>query len=140
MHRDTCGRLIKQIHDAIDKHVNNELHQKNLTLAQARVLIELDEDYGCAKPLKELERCFHVAQPTVVGLVRRLEEKGFVEGFIDPKDNRVKLVKLTLEGEKFLETTKLEIEEIEKQLLTNLTQAEQQNLLRALSTVYDNIK
>jgi hypothetical protein len=22
MQRDTCGRLIKQIHDALDKHVN----------------------------------------------------------------------------------------------------------------------
>jgi DNA-binding MarR family transcriptional regulator len=140
MQQDTCGMLIKKIHDAIGKQVNNELREKDLTLAQARVLMELGDDGGGAKSLKELERRFHVAQPTVVGLVHRLEVKGLVQGYTDPVDNRVKLVKLTPDSEKFLNTNKRGIEEIEERLLSSLTKKEQQEFLRMLHTVYDRIK
>ncbi len=140
MKRESCGLLIKQIHDAVGKHVNNMLREKDLTLAQVRVLMELGNSGGAAVPLKTLERRFHVAQPTVVGVVRRLEAKGLVEGFPDPEDSRVKLVRLTPEGDKFREDNMRAIEETEKRLLSNLTEAEQRELLRMLRTVYDNIK
>ena len=140
MHQDYCGLLIKQIHDAVGKHVNNELRERDLTLTQVRVLMELGEDGGGAMPLKELERRFHVAQPTVVGIVRRLEEKRLIQGFTAPEDNRVKLVKLTLEGKTFRETNICAIEEMEKRLLSRLTEAEQRDFLRMLRTVYDSVR
>jgi DNA-binding MarR family transcriptional regulator len=140
MQRDTCGRLIKQIHDALDKHVNNELRRKDLTLAQARILIELGENGGGALPLKELERSFHVAQSTVVGLVRRLEAKGLLEGFTDPKDSRVKLVRLTAEGENFLDATRQEVIRTDERLMSGLSEAEERDLLRMLRKIYENIK
>lgn len=140
MQQDTCGMLIKKIHDAIGKRVNNELREKDLTLAQARVLMEVGDDGGGAKSLKELERRFHVAQPTIAGLVHRLEVKGLVRGYADPEDNRVKLVKLTFEGEKFLETNKRKVDETEERLLSSLTESEKQAFLRMLHTVYDKIK
>lgn len=140
MQRETCAVLIKQIHDAVGKHVNNALREKDLTMAQVRVLMELGDDDGTAKSLKELERRFRVAQPTVVGVVRRLEAKGLVRGFSDPEDNRVKLVKLTPEGERFREANMREIEEMEKQLLSPLTEEEQRDFLRILRTVYNSIK
>jgi DNA-binding MarR family transcriptional regulator len=140
MQRDTCGMLIKQIHDAVGKQANNELREKDLTLSQVRILMELGDDGGGAKSLKELERRFHVSQPTIVGIVRRLEEKGLVQGFTDPEDNRVKLVNLSLDGEKFRETNMCAIEVMEKRLLSRLTETEQRDFLRMLRTVYDSIK
>jgi len=140
MQRDTCGLLIKKIHDAVGRHVNNALRERGLTLAQVRVLMELRKDEGTAKPLKELERRFHVAQPTVAGVVHRLEAKGLVRSCSDPEDSRVKLVHLTPEGEKFLNANMREIEEMEKRLVKHLTETEQQELLRMLHTVYDNVK
>ena len=140
MQRDTCGILIKKIHDAVCRHVNNALREKGLTLAQVRVLMELGADGGTAKPLKELERRFHVAQPTVAGVVHRLEAKGLVRSCSNPEDNRVKLVRLTPEGEVFRNSNMREIEEMEKRLVKHLTEREQQELLRLLHSVYDNIK
>jgi DNA-binding MarR family transcriptional regulator len=140
MQRDTCGILIKKIHDAAGKRINNSLREKDLTLTQARILFELGNDSKGIMPLKELERRFNVAQSTIVGVIRRLEAKGFVQGSIDPKDNRVKLVKLTPEGEKFREMTIDEIEKMEKRLLAHLTKTEQRDFLRFLHTVHDNIK
>lgn len=140
MQRDTCGMLIKQIHDAVGKQANNELREKDLTLSQVRILMELGDDGEGAKSLKELERRFHVSQPTIVGIVRRLEEKGLVQGFTAPEDNRVKLVNLTPDGEKFRETNIRAIEEMEKRLLSRLTETEQLDFLLMLRTVYDSIK
>ena len=49
--------------------------------------------------MKEIERHFQVAQSTVAGIVVRLERKGFVEAAGDRSDRRIKLVRLTAEGE-----------------------------------------
>jgi DNA-binding MarR family transcriptional regulator len=136
----SCGFLIKQIHDAICKRVNNELRANNLTLTQVRVLMELWEEGGNSIALKELERRFRVAQSTVVGIVQRLEVKGFVEGFTAPEDNRVKLVKLTQKGKKFREKHVRAINEMEKQLIACLSEDERRDFLRMLCVVNENAK
>jgi DNA-binding MarR family transcriptional regulator len=140
MRCESCGFLIKQIHDAVGKRVNNELRANNLTLTQVRVLMELWEEGGGSIALKELERRFRVAQSTVVGIVHRLEVKGFVEGFTAPDDNRVKLVKLTPEGKKFREKHIRAINEMEKQLISCLSADERRDFLRMLHIVNENAK
>ena len=140
MRHETCGLLIKIIHDAVRKRLDNSLREKDLTLAQVRVLMELGENGGETKPLKELERRFQVAQSTIVGIISRLEAKGFVEGHTAPDDNRVKMVKLTEDGEKFREASIREVIEMEERLLSRLTETEQQEFLRMLRAVYDSIR
>ena len=140
MRHETCGLLIKMIHDSVRKRLDNSLREKDLTLAQVRVLMELGGNSSEAKSLKELERRFRVAQSTIVGIISRLEAKGFVQGFTAPDDNRVKLVKLTPDGEKFREANIREVEEMEEKLVSNLTEFEQQDFLRMLRTVYESIR
>ena len=79
--RVTCGTLIKQIHDGLEKQANNSLRTQGLTMSQMGVLIELHFSPEKQMPLKELERRLHVAQSTAAGIVARLEQKGFVEGW-----------------------------------------------------------
>ncbi len=79
--RVTCVALIKQIHDGLEKQANNSLRSQDLTMSQVGVLIELRFSLEKQMTLKELERRLHVAQPTAAGIVARLEQKGFVEGF-----------------------------------------------------------
>ena len=93
-----CGRLIKQIHDEIQKTVNNALRSQDMTLAQLEALLELDQAPENQLSLKELERRLHIAQSTTAGIIMRLEQKGFVEGFGDSGDRRIKLVRLTPAG------------------------------------------
>ena len=140
MQYDSCGMLLKKIHDAIVKHANNDFRKQGLTLTQARLLMELDESEGDKISLKELERRFDVAQPTIVGIVQRLEAKGLIISVTAPDDNRVKLVKLTASGKIFSETNKNEIAMMEKRLVSGLTKKEQQDFLRMLNNAYDNIK
>jgi DNA-binding MarR family transcriptional regulator len=102
--------------------------------------MELGEHSGEAVSLKDLERLFHVAQPTVVGIVRRLEAKGLVEGFASPEDNRVKLVKLTESGGQFREANMRAIDEMENRLTSALTESERLEFLRMLRSVRESIK
>jgi DNA-binding MarR family transcriptional regulator len=140
MRCEDCGALIKQIHDAVNKRVNNMLRENGLTFTQIRVLMELGEHGGEAVSLKELERFFRVAQPTVVGIVRRLEAKGLVESFTSPDDNRVKLVKLAESGIQFREMNARAIDEMENRLTSALTESERLEFLRMLRTVRESIK
>jgi DNA-binding MarR family transcriptional regulator len=52
----------------------------------------------------------------------------------------VKLVKLTPEGEALQQSNMCEIEKMECRLVLRLTEEEQQELLRMLHIVYNNIK
>jgi DNA-binding MarR family transcriptional regulator len=140
MRHENCGVLIKQIHDAVSKRVNNTLRENGLTLSQMRLLMELGEGGGAAKPLKELERLFGVAQSTIAGIVGRLEAKGFVAGFTAPDDNRVKLVKLTLAGEQLRENNMRTIERMENRMIAGLTETERLEFMRALRVVCKNVK
>ena len=92
------GVFIKQIHDELEKQINNQLRSEDLTMAQVGTLVILNRTSESRMPLKELERKLHVAQSTALGIVSRLEGKGLVECFGDPADRRVKMVQITDNG------------------------------------------
>lgn len=84
------GQLIKLLHDRLERHANNTLRGKDLTMTQVAVLMELQEAEQKQRSMKELERKFCVAQSTVAGIISRLEQKGFVEAFGDASDTHLK--------------------------------------------------
>ena len=92
------GVFIKQIHDELERQINNQLRSEDLTMAQVGTLGILNRTSESRMPLKELERKLHVAQSTALGIVSRLERKGLVECFGDPADRRVKMVQITDNG------------------------------------------
>ena len=91
----SCGVLIKQIHDIMEKNANNVLREEKLTVSQSGVLSILDEKEGKTATFKELEKEFGVSQPTMVGILSRLEQKGLVYFFDDSEDKRLRKAHLT---------------------------------------------
>ena len=83
------GQLIKMLHDRLEKIANNTLREKDLTMMQISVLMELQKAEQKQRSMKELERKFCVAQSTVAGIISRLEQKRFVEavGYMAEADN-----------------------------------------------------
>ena len=82
---DRFGPVFKQIHDALEKNANNLLRADDLTMAQVHLLFLLEESPDGCYSLKELERRLRVAQSTMVGVVKRSAQKGFVECYGDPQ-------------------------------------------------------
>jgi len=135
-----CGRLIKQIHDEMCKNANNAMRSQDMTIAQLDALMELDSAPEKQLSLKELEKRLHIAQSTTVGIITRLEQKGFAEGFSDPADRRIKLVRITQSGTDCLMAAKKGRAEAEEKLLHGLTETERHIFFTLLKKVCDTLR
>lgn len=131
--------LMKMIVHRLKKQTDCQLKHLNLTIGQARLLGVLHQAEQGSCSMKELERTFHTAQSTVAGTVSRLEKKGLAEGCSDPADRRVKRVRLTQAGREVCEEAWRNMIETEQTMLSQLTPAEQQELLRLLKKVYETL-
>lgn len=134
-----CGLLIKQINDELRKNGNNALRAQGITLAQLDALAELERSPEGQRSLKELEQILHVAQSTAAGIVSRLEQKGFVQGFGDAMDRRVKLVRITPAGAACVRTALHHRAEAEEKLLSGLTETERSIFCALLKKVRESL-
>lgn len=137
--QNTCGAMIKQIHDELEKRANNALRPHNLTMAQMSVLLALNDVVDKQIPLKNLEQIFHVAQSTAAGIVSRLEQKGLIEALGDPGDRRIKKVQITEKGRERCREAEQHMEQTEERILSKLTETEQVILLTLLQKVRDSL-
>ena len=134
-----CGLLMKQINDELQKNANNALRSQGMTIAQLDTLMELNRAPEGQCSLKELEQLLHVAQSTAAGIVARLEQKGFVQGFGDAADRRVKLVRITPAGIECVRAAQPPRDEVEEKLLSGLTETERDIFCALLKKVRDSL-
>ena len=134
------GWFIKRIDNALEKEANQKLQALNLTMQQNRVLILLAHAPAHTLSLKALEEHFSAAQSTVAGLVSRLEKKGLIEAVTDPADRRVKLTRLTVEGQRLHAQSRQCVLDSEERLTANLSPEEREIFLSCLKKVYEAVK
>lgn len=134
------GLVIKQIDDAIGKVVNKELKAKDITFSQMHMLWALKNSKNGTLSLKQLEKTLRIAQPTTLGIAKRLEQKGFIRGGFDSADRRIKIMKIAPKGEEICRKSQAHMDETEEKLLNGLTQEERSLLYKLLSKLYDNIE
>ena len=137
--RNSCATLIKQIHNELEKNTNNMLRPQELTAAQADALMILSQSPEKQMSLKELERMLHVAQSTAAGIVNRLEQRGYIGGFSDEVDKRVKLLRITEKGESCCYSAGKNAAKAEEQLLEKLTETEREIFHSLLRKVWDTL-
>lgn len=139
-HGQDVGVLIKLIHDRLEVLANKHLKQFDLTLSQIRVLGFLRDRQGGVSSQKDIQAYLKVSHPTVVGLLNRLESKGFVVCEIDANDRRMKNVSLSQKEARigaYMEASK---DEMERMLMKGLDGTEIALLRRLLRVVYRNIE
>ena len=139
-YQNTCCALIKQINDSLVKYSNNLLRRDDLTIMQISVLVELDETAEKELPLKALEHRFGVAQPTMLGIVRRLEQKGLAETYFSREDKRAKIVRLTSAGKEKCRFGYDYMDQAEQQLLNALDDQEKQQFRRLLEKANTSLR
>lgn len=140
MSRKRCGMLIKQIHTTMEKNANNTFRKSDLTTAQVDVLMTLGAKHNGTLSLKELEKELLLSQPTVAGLVSRLEQKGLVEYCYDANDKRIKLVCMTESGKENLDRMVVLLDAAEDRLLGGLTDTEKDIFIALLKKVCDSLR
>ena len=135
--KNDVGYFIKRINDKLAARADAELKQFNLTMSQCRVFLYLSSRGGQATQ-KEIETFLDVAHPTVVGLVSRMEQNGYVTCW-PCEDGRNKYVKLTPQAEaidKDMQRNQLENEEM---LLAPLSSEDRERLRDLLLTVAEHL-
>lgn len=131
--------LVKKLHDRLEKNANNSLRGQDLTTMQVSFLLELESASEQQRSMKELERHFGIAQPTVAGIVSRLEQKGLVETYIDPADRRMKQVRMTPAGKNCCAEAAIHMEESESTLLKGFTHEEREQFNTLLIRAFHNL-
>lgn len=109
-------------------------------MAQLTVLIWLNDLPDKTASLKELERALGVAQSTTAGIVSRLEQKCFVEGFGDASDKRIKMLRIMPKGEQCCSEAKQSMDKADSKLLAGLNEEEKATLNRLLQKVRRNLE
>lgn len=133
-----CAILIKQIGDTLQKNGDNEIKKTGLTFAQLIALLAINEATDKRLSLKELEKALNTAQSSTARIVMKLENKGFINGFGDPADKRIKYVQISSVGEQFCEGARRSLYECEENLLSPLTEVERTVFLTLLQKVRNN--
>ena len=137
---DSLGLLIKQINESLQKDANKRLAKQNLTLAQVGLITELGQKDNSTATMKELEALLSVSQPTVVGIVKRLEQKGFVECYESPEDRRVKIVRLTKAGKVQGQIGQKYTQESDDRMLTAIPPNQRDELRDMLKRIHKALK
>ena len=132
---NTCAELIKQIHSELEKNANNALRQDDLTIAQISVLMSLSRAEGNQMEQKQLEQSMHIAQSTAAGIVKRLEQKGFIESFTSAYDKRIKMIRITLRGIECCQKAETNMRKTESVLTSVLTETERAILISLLQKI-----
>lgn len=133
------GYLMKVITDKIRVKGDKDLKSQNLTLAQSRVLAYLLEN-GEKATQKEIEDFLEVAHPTVVGIITRMKENGYVETEIDPQNRRNKIVSLTEKAVAVGENLSINIAKQDSEMLEGLSEKQITELYNMLNIIYRNLK
>ena len=137
MLKKDVGYLIKSINDKLKVRADAELKQYHLTMSQSRVLVYLRSRGGQATQ-KEIETFLDVAHPTVVGLVSRMEQNGYVTCW-PCEDGRNKYVKLTPQAEAIDKNMQENMHASEEMLLAPLSPEDRERLRDLLLTVAEHL-
>lgn len=137
--KQPIGYLLKQITDKIKTSSDASFKEKNLTLAQVRVL-EYVMSKGGTTTQKSIEDYLEVSHPTVVGIVSRMEKNGYLICHMDKEDKRNKIVEAT--GQAVLISHELEEGKAaqEEKLIKGLTKEEAAKLYQMLCVIRKNVE
>lgn len=137
MNDKDIGLLIKKLTDRIKFSVDALLSEHDLTFSQTLVLGYLSERGGRVTQ-KEIEEHLQVSHPTVVGIISRLESKGFITGFKDEKDRRNKIVCATEKALSMVDVMREDRAKMERKLTKGLSEAEIAEFRRIINILINN--
>lgn len=102
--REHVGLLLKFINGRIVNKINKNLLQFNLTGVQHETLCYIDRcEHDADVFQKDIEKHLKLTNPTVTGIVKRLEEKGMIVRCSSSTDARYKCLHVTDYGKEIIQ-------------------------------------
>ena len=130
--------LIKMSSLILDKHANQLLAPYDLTGSQFRILMLLYQSPSGNIRQIDIENEFLMTNPTVTGLVQKLEQKELIQRIPNTEDRRSKLLVLTERAMKMKEEILRVSDDLERQMTVNLSQKECAKLRELLTKILNS--
>lgn len=132
------GLTLKKINIALERKFNISLKEFDLTVPQAHILGYLYHNGGKAR-MSEIEGHLNVSHPTVTGLFKRLEQKGFIKTELNTVGRMYKTARLTSLGKATADGFKSGYIEAERVIINGFTSEDAKKLDEYLLRVLDNL-
>ena len=125
--------------DHLAKRIGDEhLKQIDLTQSQADMIILLAHESDKVFRQRDIERALNYSNPTVTGLLNRLEQKGFIVRRVDPEDSRARIISLTNKALEIIEEIYQSIRRTEQMLLDGFSEEEIEILQPLMARLANN--
>lgn len=131
------GRALKHMYLLYVKIVDKKMREHDLTYAQSDLLCQLDKVDGQTQA--ELSDRLGISAPTLSNSADSLEKKGFVRRQASDKDARQKQLYLTDKGHDILPTILKINDDIQQNITTNLSPAEQALLGEWIRSMHEQL-
>ena len=133
------GPRIKRISNALDRKRTQDMDSMALTSSQAFVLGYLTRHRDQSVSPGDLGRHFDLSQPTVTGILQRLEAKGFIRYAAHETDRRKKQIRVTDKALEIQQQVHQRFLETEALITQGMSPTELETLLALLDRVIANI-
>lgn len=134
------GKLIKQLHIALENNFNKFSKKYKLTSSQMDILIFLLHNEDKIVNQRDIENFLSLSNPTIAGTLLRLEKKGFIIRKISSKDKRYKEIYLTDKSRELKDIIFKYISDNDNKMFSNMSEEEKENLKNIITKILNNIQ
>ncbi|WP_288520532.1 MarR family transcriptional regulator [uncultured Brachyspira sp.] len=134
------GKLIKQLHIALENNFNKFSKKYKLTSSQMDILIFLLHNEDKIVNQRDIEIFLSLSNPTIAGTLLRLEKKGFIIRKISSKDKRYKEIYLTDKSRELKDIIFKYIRDNDNKMFSNMSEEEKENLKNIITKILNNIQ
>lgn len=134
---ERAGIYIKKVNDMIEKQINKNFKEYDLTMSQGRIIAYLNAHSNDNITQKDIENEFNISHVTVSGIISRLESGGFIKVDRKKRINKIILLPKCLINE---EKIKKFQEEFESVIFKGFENDEKEKFICDLKRVYINLK
>jgi DNA-binding MarR family transcriptional regulator len=126
---------LRQIIHATDKYSRKLRNDFKITIPQLVCLNCIAEHSPISA--SEISKQIHVSKSTLVGIIDRLEEKGFITRVRNSKDRRLVFIEITRDGKAMIKKAPSLLQDKLTEKLAQLTETEQKKIANSLEKLVD---
>ena len=131
--------MFKHIDNALGINFNYEMKELDLTKTQTDLIRFIHGNPGKNITQKDIEEGLKLKNPTITGVITRMEEKGFVKTMTDLDDKRCKLICLTEKAYKIENILKIHLESMNNKLIKGLNEEQILKLNEIIDIILSNM-
>ena len=134
------GFYLKKIFQTMEKNLNKDLEDIDLTGMQAHVLLYLYKNRKNIINQRDIEREFELTNPTVNGILNRLENKRFIKRVVSLNDARNKEIMITDKSISLIAEMKKKAKNMENKMTSGITKEELDTFYQVIKKMFNNVQ